>query len=266
MARTAPRRRGPRTFTAARTAPVSVSERVFPATRWSLLARLADGGGDEAIQALETLCRTYREPLLAYLRFSGWGPEDAEDLVQGFLAQVVRERTWSRADAGKGRLRTFLLRALQRYAARQRRDATRLKRGAGSQPLALHELEESAAAPLVDGTSPEQQYDRAWTLALLEQVLRGLRQSAQRAGKGPAFKELEPFIAGAEPAPGDYARIAEVLGVAEASVRSMVHRFRLEYRERLLQEVEMTLAPDVSLREEVSYLISLFQKPDRGGR
>lgn len=56
----------------------------FDTTRWSLVLQ-ARAEEPVARSALETLCRAYRPPVLAYVRSRGYTPDRAEDLVQGFL-------------------------------------------------------------------------------------------------------------------------------------------------------------------------------------
>ena len=84
----------------------------FETTHWSIVVR-AHGESAAAQRALETLCQTYWFPLYAFARRSGQSQEDAEDLVQSFFAYVVEKRLFERADAERGRLRTFLLTTFQ---------------------------------------------------------------------------------------------------------------------------------------------------------
>ena len=57
----------------------------FPPTPWSLILRIQKGSLGDRRRALETLCRSYWQPLYVYARLSGWGREDAEDLTQIFF-------------------------------------------------------------------------------------------------------------------------------------------------------------------------------------
>ena len=57
----------------------------FQTTRWSLVLEAREGDL-RSRRALELLCRTYRAPVLAYIRARGRG-EDAEDLAQGFFTR-----------------------------------------------------------------------------------------------------------------------------------------------------------------------------------
>ena len=57
-------------------------------THWSVVLAAADQETPEAAAALERLCRTYWNPLFAYVRREGHSPEDAQDLTQEFFASL----------------------------------------------------------------------------------------------------------------------------------------------------------------------------------
>jgi len=52
--------------------------------------------------ALGELYRIYRYPLYAYVRRRGYGPEEAQDLTQGFFLHLLEHKTLARADPLKG--------------------------------------------------------------------------------------------------------------------------------------------------------------------
>lgn len=60
----------------------------FETTRWSLVLR-ARGEPADARAALEILCRTYRAPVLAFVRSRGYAADTAEDLTQAFFARFL---------------------------------------------------------------------------------------------------------------------------------------------------------------------------------
>ena len=69
----------------------------FDTTHWSVILR-ARGGAGEAREALEDLCRTYRTPVLAYIRRCVRGGDAAEDLTQAFFVHFLEKETFSVAD------------------------------------------------------------------------------------------------------------------------------------------------------------------------
>src|SRR5678815_830875 len=147
----------------------------FVTTHWSVV--LAAGRKDKDSQrtrdALESLCRTYWYPLYAFVRRSGHGPHDAEDLVQSFFEQCLSRNYLGAADQSKGRFRSFLLVALKRFLANEWDRARTLKRGGGAPPISLDALtaEQRYALEPADQLSADRLYERRWALTLLDKVL-----------------------------------------------------------------------------------------------
>ncbi len=80
----------------------------FTTTHWSVVLE-AQGESPAAQEALEKLCRTYWRPIFAFLRRQGVRPEEAEDITQGFFAELLERRSLDAVRKEKGRLRSFLL-------------------------------------------------------------------------------------------------------------------------------------------------------------
>ena len=89
----------------------------FPATRWSLIAGIR--GTSEAVRkaALSDLCKIYWRPLFVYGLGRGYSRQDAEDFVQGYLAELLQRESLLRARRSKGKLRSFLLSGFKRFLA-----------------------------------------------------------------------------------------------------------------------------------------------------
>src|SRR6059036_2878941 len=107
-----------------------VPEGRFPTTHWSQVALAADLDPRVKREALGCLIREYLPAFEAHLRHVLRQPADrADDLLQGFVCdQVVAADLLADADRGRGRFRTFLLTALDRYVARVWRTETAGKR------------------------------------------------------------------------------------------------------------------------------------------
>ncbi len=121
----------------------------FPTTDWSRVVRAGDPAGPEARDALEGLCRDYWYPLYAFVRRRGLTPDDAGDLVQGFLADLIERGDLSIADPDRGRFRTFLRAACVNFLAHRREH----DRGAEVTLGAEHPWGESEKAGKRDGES-----------------------------------------------------------------------------------------------------------------
>src|SRR5689334_5862694 len=86
----------------------------FPSTIWTVI--LASRGDDQSRgRALESLCQRYWRPVYAWVRRSGRGREDAEDLTQAFFVKVLAQQAIERADRERGRFRSYLLTMLRRF-------------------------------------------------------------------------------------------------------------------------------------------------------
>lgn len=136
----------------------------FEATHWTMVQLAADAASTTASQqALTAFCESYWPPLYAFLRRRGHNPTDAQDLTQAFFAHLLEQKTLSRASRDKGRLRTFLLGALQNFLANEHDRATALKRGGGKQIVSINEHfadAEGAAARSCPPTRPRRSIAR----------------------------------------------------------------------------------------------------------
>ena len=83
----------------------------FAPTQWSLILH-AGGQSPGCRQALDSLCRTYWYPLYAHVRRSGFDRDSAQDLTQGFFADILSRNDLATLDRGRGRFRSWLLACL----------------------------------------------------------------------------------------------------------------------------------------------------------
>ena len=107
---------------------------LFPTTHWSLVGR-AGGGADAGQQgaALVELLTRYMPALRLHLIARKRMDEHrADDAMQAFLASKILEQgIIERAEKEKGKFRTFLLTALDRFLISEIRKDSAIKRGAG---------------------------------------------------------------------------------------------------------------------------------------
>ena len=98
----------------------------FPATRWSVIAAVRSEDTVERKRALDILCETYWKPVYKYVRLR-WNRSapDAQDLTQGFFAEMLERELLNRFDAGKGRLRTYLRLCVDSFVMNEEKAARR---------------------------------------------------------------------------------------------------------------------------------------------
>ena len=222
----------------------------FDTTRWSVVLRAGSEPAD-ARGALETLCRTYREPVLAFIRHKGYAPDVAEDLAQAFFARFLERAWYANADPERGRFRSFLLTVLKRFLIDADSEAAALKRG-GAFRFESFEGDDAAHAASDRGT-PECEYERAWAHAVLDAALARLRSEAAYAGKLALFERLSEFLFEA-PDASDYARAAEDLHLRRNTLAVTVHRLRQRLRELVREELADTTDGRAALDAELHVL------------
>ena len=103
----------------------------FTTTHWSVVLAAADNSSPDAQAALEELCRTYWFPLYAFVRRRGLDPHTAQDVVQGFFAQLLERQSFRNRTPEQGRFRSFLLASLKYYLADLADYEHAAKRGGG---------------------------------------------------------------------------------------------------------------------------------------
>jgi RNA polymerase sigma-70 factor (ECF subfamily) len=230
----------------------------FETTHWSVV--LAAGGDSPASdKALEQLCRTYWYPLYAFVRRTGHSAHDAQDLTQGFFAELFRKNYFRAADRERGKFRSFLLTALRHFLAHEWEKGKAAKRGGGFGPVSWdEEMAEDwyQHEPAKPGASAERVYDRAWALRVFEKALERLRSEADEQGNGLQFDTIKSFLT-KEPGAGAYPSIASSLDMSPNAVAVAVHRLRQRYAIMVRQMVADTVAQDGQVEEELDYLISL---------
>ncbi len=231
----------------------------FTTTHWSVVLQAGREGSPQAAAALEKLCRTYWYPLYVYARRHGHGPEDAEDLIQGFFLQLLQNRTFAHVDPGKGRFRSFLLAGLRYYTADWRDKARAQKRGSGhvALPFSLSEAEGRYGREPRDDLSPDKIFERHWAVAMLEQVLARLERHYLETGRGELFAQLKPLLVeGGRGKP--YTEVGAQLGMTEESVKKAVQRLRQRYGALFREEIAHTVANPTEVEEELRYLHAIM--------
>jgi RNA polymerase sigma factor (sigma-70 family) len=202
----------------------------FATTHWSVVLTAQDES-PAAQEALEKLCRTYWRPIFSFVRRQGVGPEEAEDLTQGFFVLLLERRDLSAVRKEKGRLRSYLLVSLKHFLVDQRRCSMAIKRSKGQRLIAFEELRDNERADMepADPLTAERIYERRWASTVLAQVLRRLKDEYRAAGNAALFDRLKQLLPD-EPGAPSQADIAAKLGIAENAVRQAFHRFRQRYQ------------------------------------
>jgi DNA-directed RNA polymerase specialized sigma24 family protein len=231
----------------------------FTTTRWSVVLE-AQGESPAAQEALEKLCRTYWRPIFAFLRRQGLRPDEAEDITQGFFAELLERRSLDAVRKEKGRLRSFLLGGLKYFLANEGRRAMAIKRGKGQRLIPLDELQAGDRIEIetADPMTAEMIYERRWALTVLERVLSRLKDEYLAADNAALFDSLKELLPD-EPGSPSQAAIAARLGMSENALRQAFYRFRQRYQSLLRDEIANTVATPGDIEDELRHLITVLE-------
>lgn len=230
---------------------------MFRTTRWSLVIGTRSNS-ERGRAALEVLCRTYRSPVVAYLRAHGHSPADADDVAQAFFEQLLARRTHAAADPARGRFRTFLLTSLQHFIVNERERERAIKRG-GDQLIVPLEMEHDPADHRT--ASPESAFERDYALTVIARAIERLRGEALHAGKGGLFEQIQPFLL-EPPDPSEYAALAQTLGMRRNTLAVAIHRLRNRLRDMVRKELRDTVDDDETLEIEMGMLRKALADPE----
>jgi DNA-directed RNA polymerase specialized sigma24 family protein len=231
----------------------------FASTRWTVVRQAADSqtASQHALSALTELCQIYWRPVYVFLRRQGVAQHDAQDLTQGFFADLIESRAYARADPTKGRFRSFLLGTLRHFVAHARDRDHAQKRGGASVAVQLDEAaicEAETCASRSNHWSADGVFEREWAASLARQALDRLGQEYDLGGKGALFEALKSRLTAGEAAAIPYEELANQLGRAAGHLRVDVTRLRARYRAILREEVSSTVVDPRDVDEELRYL------------
>ena len=151
----------------------------FQTTCWTQMmdARTSNEARQRLI--VEGLLRQYWKPVYCYLRRKGYHNDKAKDLTQGFFMDIVLQRDlFQQANPQKGKFRSFLLTALNRFVIDQHRHES--ARQPSTPMVGLDDLDLSRVSAKPRGDSPEACFNHAWIADLLEQVMLDVKRECQR--------------------------------------------------------------------------------------
>src|SRR5262245_59824643 len=92
----------------------------FATTHWSIVAAAQDAASPQCQEALASLCGSYWYPLYAFIRRQGYPATEAEDLTQGFFADLLEHDALRVVDRARGKFRSFLLTACKHFLGHER--------------------------------------------------------------------------------------------------------------------------------------------------
>lgn len=242
---------------------------VFQTTRWSGIRDAGTQDEQRRKHNVNNLIRKYWKPVYYYLRRKGYDNEIAKDLTQGFFYEVVLGRELiQQADQAKGRFRTFLLTALDRYVTSVHRKETAKKRlpKHGMKHLEPEILSNIPPEQLQE--PPEQVFNYAWASNLLDQVLTEVRDEYCSTGMEIHWevfriKILEPILEDAQ-APS-FAEICKKYSIeSESRASNMIITVKRRFGVILKRCLRQFVQSDSEIEDEYNQLIEILSKGSAG--
>lgn len=238
------------------------SRDVFWTTCWTEIfdARTLDEARRR--EAMEDILTRYWRPVYCYLRRKGHGNEKAKDLTQGFFQEVLLERELvQKADRAKGRFRTFLLTALDRYAADVYRAETAQKRGG---KIRFEGMDSLDVPEPNNRATPAEAFDYAWASALMDQVLADVRQECEKRGMPGHWglfreKVLQPIVDGTEAL--SYEELCAKYQIdRERTARNMVITVRRWLQAAFRRHLRPLVSSDDEVEREIDDLVHILSR------
>lgn len=230
----------------------------FPPTRWSVVEAARSDDSTERARALDALCTAYWKPVYKYIRLKfSKPPDDAQDLTQGFFAELLERDLLSRFDPAKSRLRTYIRLCTDSFVLNEIKHSGRQKRGGDAIHLALdfataeHELDNQTIDPasLASPEKFEEFFEKEWIRSLFSSAVEDFRQLCDSRGKQSAFVLFSAYDLGEDDHPS-YANLAATHGIAITDVTNHLSWARREFRRFARERLRALCATDDEFSRE----------------
>ena len=193
----------------------------LPSTHWSLVREAGHEIGDIQRRALGRVLSQYLHPMAWHVRSKfGVDLHQSEDLVQGFIVHKVLEgELIQSASQAKGRFRTLLLTALDRYAIDQYRIAESREGNGERRPLG------EAAEASSSASDPAEIFDLLWARQVLVDAVTRMQEHCLSNARPDLWEVFQGRVLAATLEGGavvPYAELAARLGWATPAQGSNV--------------------------------------------
>jgi len=244
----------------------------FLTTHWSMLAEDKDSTDQEKSRALIGLMlKKYWKPVYCYLRRKGYDNEQAKDLTQGFFHEVVLGRGLiAKADRSRGRFRSFLLIALNRYLINVQEERCAQKRIPRNRLVPLDVVDTIKLPHFIKEAAPEDSFNYAWVSQMLEQVLKQVEAECSRDNKAAHWnvfhdRVLRPIMDGS--APPSLREICDKYQIKDDSKASnMIVTVKRRFQAALMRSLRETVLSDEQVDGELGDLKRFFPKVAQDGK
>ncbi|MEI6475018.1 MAG: hypothetical protein WCO75_06460 [Planctomycetota bacterium] len=207
----------------------------------------------------------YWGSIYAYIRQSGRRDEEARELTQGFIADVLLGRNLlGRLDEKRGQFRTLLLSAVRNYLADVYRFNHAARRHPGDGRIVHSDDGSNDTLPDRQSPAPESAFHRAWISMLIRDASDAMRAECianQRDMQWDVFESriLRPMLEGAPP-PSYESLMARWNLTALSQVSNTIVSMRRLFASHLVRGVSATVdTSPAGARGELRELLSLLE-------
>ncbi len=210
----------------------------FPLTRRSVIEAARSIDREERERALEALCAAYWKPVYKYVRWRwNWAANDAQDLTQGFFAELLERELLDKFDPKKSRLRTYLRVCVDSFVMNEDKWGRRQKRRGNILNVALDfaAAEEELGATTIDPAkivspeSLEEFFEKEWVRSLFALAVEDLRQLCEQRERTRTFRLFEAYdLEGDEKS--SYDQLSKDYGISVPDVTNALAWARREFR------------------------------------
>jgi RNA polymerase sigma factor (sigma-70 family) len=230
----------------------------FPVTRWSVIDAIKSEDPAEQTRALDTLFAAYWKPVYKYVRLRWNRPtEDAQDLTQGFFAEMLERNLLAKYDPAKSRLRTYLRLCVDSFVMNQEKAARRQKRGGNATHVALDV--QSAEGELTGATidpasipspeSLEEFFEKEWVRSLFALAVEDLRKFCSERERERTFRLFEEYDLSGD-ADISYEKLAAEFAIPVTDVTNALSWARREFRRIALERLREICGSDEEFHRE----------------
>jgi len=242
----------------------------FLTTHWSLIEDVSSVDLDKNRALLGLLLGKYWKPVYCYLRRKGYNNEKAKDLTQEFFYEAVFGRGLiQKADESKGRFRSFLLIALNRFLINIKHKETAQKRIPKDKLIPLDMVDSLELPQTVSTLAPEDSFNYAWVSSLLEDVLEEVEAKCHADGKSVHWqvfydRVLQPIIDGTDlPSLNE---ICERYGIKDdAKASNMIVTVKRRFQAALKKQLRNSVVSEEQVSGELEEIKRFFPKIAQDG-
>ena len=234
----------------------------FPPTRWSVIDAARSRDPDEQARALDALFASYWKPIYKYVRLRWNRPvDDAQDLTQGFFAELLERELLSKFTPAKSRLRTYLRLCVDSFVMNEEKAAHRQKRGGNVTHVALdfQAAEGELAGATIDPASIpspeslEEFFEKEWVRSLFALAVEDLRKFCEQRERERTFRLFEDYDLSGDP-DISYEKLAAAYAIPVTDVTNALSFARREFRRIALERLRELCASEEEFHREARSL------------